>query len=158
MAFETRELELACVCSLAVSTLSGAWAPPSSGGRHRLHRRDSAKSLDRGNGVRPRCSLSSRSDQCDVAAKLTWRPWSGVEFVECSIERAGFGSVTARQAVVDLDDFAGSLADVGEVDDDASVLFQVFVHALTRDRGRASSRHLVGGVAPLVSGRPWWWP
>lgn len=149
---------MACVGSLAASALPGSWPPPSSGWRHRLHRREAAKSLDSGNGARPAGSLSSRSDQRDVAAQLTWWPWPGVEFVECSIERAGFGSVTARQAVVDLDDLAGSLADVGEVDDDASVLFQVFVHALTRDRGRVSSRHLEGGVAQLVSGRPWWWP
>ena len=158
MALETRELELACVGSLAVSTRSSSWAPPPSGWRHRLHCRDPAKSLDSGNGACPSRSLSSRSDQCDVASELTWWPRSGVEFVKCSVERAGFGSVTARQTVEDLDDLAGSLADVGEVDDDASVLFEVFVHALTRDRGRASSRHLEGSVAPLVSGRPWWWP
>ena len=158
MALETRELELACVGSLAVSTRSSSWAPPPSGWRHRLHCRDPAKSLDRRNGARPSCSLSSRSDECDVAAELTWWPRSGVEFVECSVERSGFGAVTARQAVVDLDDFADSLADVSEVDDDASVLFEVFVHALTRDLGPVSSRHLEGGVAPLVSGRPWWSP
>ena len=133
MAFETRKLKLASVGSLAVAARSLSWSPPSSGWRHRLHRRDPAKSLDSGNGARPSRSLSTRSDQRDVAAELTWWPWSGVEFVECSIERAGFGPVAARQAVVDLDDLAGSLADVGEVDDDASVLFEVFVHALTRD-------------------------
>ena len=154
---EARELELAGVGSLAIASLSGSWTPPTSRRRRRRrrpHGGDATKPLDCRDGALFVRAFASGGDEGDVAAELTRWPWSGVEIVKSDVEYARLGSVSAGEAVVDLDDLAGSLADVGEVDDDASVLFEVFVRALTRDWGRASSRHPEG--APLVSGRPWW--
>ena len=158
MVLEAGKLELAGVGSLAIATLSGSWTPSSSCWRRGLHGGDAAEAFDRRDGALLARSLSSRGDEGNVVAELSGWAWSGVELVECLVEYSRLWPVSAGEAVVDLDDFAGSLADVGEVDHDAGVLLHVFVHALTRDFASVHARHAGRSVAPSDGGRPWWWP
>lgn len=108
---------MAGICSTAIPPLSCSWPPATCCWHRWLHGAESAQPLD---GIeRPPTidALSSRREKCDVVSELAGRALPGVEVLERIVKRTRRRRDPRRDLVVDSDDLAGSLADVGEIDD-----------------------------------------